>query len=59
MKPGLTSLGMVKFGYASNVDEMVERLKYDLLYIENMSLAMDFKIMFYTWSLFFSGKKGK
>lgn len=48
IKPGITSWGQIKFGYASNVDEMVQRLKYDILYVENMSLAMDFKIMFYT-----------
>ncbi len=48
VKPGITSWGQVKFGYASNVDEMVQRLKFDILYVENMSLAMDFKIMAYT-----------
>jgi exopolysaccharide biosynthesis polyprenyl glycosylphosphotransferase len=48
VKPGVTSWGQVKYGYASNVEEMVERLKYDLLYIENVTLALDLKIVLYT-----------
>lgn len=56
VRPGITSLGQVKFGYAENVDQMVKRLKHDILYIENMSLAMDFKIMWYTIFTIIKGK---
>ncbi|MBK7945882.1 MAG: sugar transferase [Flavobacteriales bacterium] len=48
VRPGITSWGQVKFGYAENVQQMVRRLKYDILYIENMSLAVDLKILAYT-----------
>lgn len=56
VRPGITSLGMVKFGYAENVDEMIERLKYDIIYIENISLATDVRIMFYTFNTVFTGR---
>ncbi len=48
VRPGITSWGQVKYGYASNVDQMVERLKYDMVYLKNISLYVDFKILIYT-----------
>ncbi|MGN6476653.1 MAG: sugar transferase [Flavipsychrobacter sp.] len=56
VKPGLTSWGMVQYGYAENVNQMMERMKYDLLYIENCSLALDVKIMLYTLMVIFQGR---
>ncbi len=56
VRPGITSWGMVRYGYASNVDQMIERFRYDLLYLENVSLAVDLKILFHTVSTIIKGK---
>ena len=56
VKPGITSWGQVKYGYASTVDEMVERLRYDLLYLDNMNLTTDLKILLYTVLIILQGR---
>lgn len=56
VRPGITSLGMVKYGYAANVDKMVERMEYDILYYENMSLTLDLTILIYTVKTVITGK---
>lgn len=56
VRPGITSLGMIKFGYASSVPDMVRRMNYDLLYLQNISLTTDLKIILHTVSNVWSGK---
>ncbi|MEG1643650.1 MAG: sugar transferase [Bacteroidales bacterium] len=56
VRPGITSLGMINFGYARNIDEMIARLKYDIIYLENMSLLIDMKIISYTVKIVLTGR---
>ncbi|MFM7496517.1 MAG: sugar transferase [Bacteroidota bacterium] len=56
IKPGLTSWGQVRYGYAENVEQMIQRLRYDLVYVENRSLLVDFKILIYTFLIILRGE---
>jgi exopolysaccharide biosynthesis polyprenyl glycosylphosphotransferase len=56
IRPGLTSWGPIRVGYTDTLDKMVRRLNYDIVYIENMSLRLDIRIMFYTLGVIFNGK---
>jgi exopolysaccharide biosynthesis polyprenyl glycosylphosphotransferase len=56
VRPGITSWGMVMYGYADTVDKMIERLKYDIIYLENISVTVDVKILIYTIRTVLTGK---
>jgi lipopolysaccharide/colanic/teichoic acid biosynthesis glycosyltransferase len=56
VRPGLTSWGPIKVGYTDTLDKMVRRLNYDIVYLENMSIALDVEIMFYTIGVIVNGR---
>ena len=56
IRPGLTSWGPIRVGYTDTLEKMVRRLNYDIVYLENMSLRLDIRIMFYTLDVIFNGK---
>ncbi|MCO4813157.1 MAG: sugar transferase [Flavobacteriales bacterium] len=55
VRPGITSWGQVKYGYAENVEQMLSRMKFDLIYLKNRSISLDVKIMLFTILIIFKG----
>lgn len=56
IRPGLTSWGPIRIGYSDTIEKMIERLNYDIIYLDNMSLMTDFKILAQTVEIIFKGK---
>jgi exopolysaccharide biosynthesis polyprenyl glycosylphosphotransferase len=56
IRPGLTSWGPIRIGYSDTIDKMIERLNYDIIYLDNMSLFTDLKILLQTIEIIFKGK---
>jgi putative colanic acid biosynthesis UDP-glucose lipid carrier transferase len=56
LKPGITSIGQVHYGYAENVDQMCTRMRYDLIYLQNVSLNSDLDIIYKTVKVMMQGK---
>lgn len=56
VRPGLTSWGPIRVGYTDTTEKMIERLNCDIVYVENMSLLLDLKILFFTTGVIIRGK---
>ena len=58
MKPGVTGWAQVKHKYDSSIEDVKQKVLYDLYYFENMSLMLDIKIILQTFWVVLTGKKG-
>jgi exopolysaccharide biosynthesis polyprenyl glycosylphosphotransferase len=56
VRPGITGWAQVKHKYDENIEDVKVKLRYDLFYIENMSIRMDFKILMRTMYVVLFGK---
>jgi lipopolysaccharide/colanic/teichoic acid biosynthesis glycosyltransferase len=56
LKPGITSLGQIKYGYADSLKQMLKRARYDLIYLDNLNFWTDIKVIISTIGIVFQGK---
>jgi len=45
LRPGMTGWAQIRFGYANNLEEELEKMRFDLYYIKNMSIWLDLRIL--------------
>jgi len=48
LKPGVTGWAQIRYTYGASVEDAIEKLQYDLYYIKNLSIALDFVILLET-----------
>ena len=56
VRPGVTGWAQIRYGYANNLAEETEKMRYDLYYIKNRSLWLDLRIMLETVGTVLFGK---
>jgi exopolysaccharide biosynthesis polyprenyl glycosylphosphotransferase len=56
VRPGITGWAQVRLGYANNLDEETEKMRYDLYYIKHLSVWFDLRILCDTLKIVFSGR---
>jgi len=55
VRPGVTGWAQIQYGYANNIDEETEKMRYDLYYIKNRSLWLDLTIIVRTFAIMLLG----
>ena len=56
VRPGVTGWAQVRYGYANNIEEETEKMRYDLYYIKNRTLRLDIQILFETVGIMLLGR---
>ncbi|MGH7263769.1 MAG: sugar transferase [Candidatus Rokuibacteriota bacterium] len=57
VRPGVTGWAQVRYGYANDLDEETEKMRYDLFYIKHLSAELDLRILFETVKIVLGGRE--